>query len=523
MIGLKYFFAFSLFIFSINKSQKPILSEYEVMNAVKRNAKNNAEEVIRLNRFAQRQHYKKAELLSYLALQEYYLDKNNYALSFQYSQKGEGLAKQLADDQSMSRLLKERGKLNIILGSLNQADKDLRSAVDFANKVKDYTAKQILLSAAYANMGGLFEGKSQHDSILFYMTKSLWAIEKLSHHKLPPDQYEEQQNLLIYGNLNMGSFYTYFHEPQDLDKASPFFLFALKQINAYKNSPDELKLDVLHALGRFYMQKKEFSRSISFYENALKINTKVKNKQTQLYLYKDLTTVYYTLHDLEMENKYLKLYAGLNDSIRENDKKSIVQRTDLQIAEKDKTLNEKYSIQNKKIMSVIIVFFSLVLLITYWRYYKNTKKPLIRNEATENDSSSSDNVDASAAISAETEDKLMKKLIGFEDNEKFLKSDIKLSSLAHQLKTNTKYLSMLIKKRNNQNFTGYINQLRIRYIIKKLRTHPKYMEYKISYLAEECGYSSTQVFVIAFKKETGQTPSQYLELMRANIEERDPE
>ena len=117
----------------------------------------------------------------------------------------------------MSPVLKASGKLNIILESLNQAYQDLRSAIKYANKVKDYRAKQILLSAAYANMGGLFEGKSQNDSILFYMTKSLLAIEKLNNRKLPTDLYEQQQNLLIYGNLNMGSFYTYFHEPQDLN------------------------------------------------------------------------------------------------------------------------------------------------------------------------------------------------------------------------------------------------------------------------------------------------------------------
>lgn len=521
MTGLKYLLIVSLFISPFFISQKRSFSEVELINAMKNSSKNDIDQIIRFNQLATQKNYKKAELLSSIALQKYYLDKNNYPLSFHYSQKAETVATQLSDDQSMSQVLKERGKLNIILESLNQADQDLRSAIKYANKVKDYRAKQILLSAAYANMGGLFEGKSQNDSILFYMTKSLLAIEKLNNRKLPTDLYEQQQNLLIYGNLNMGSFYTYFHEPQDLNKASPFFLFAQRQMNQYKNPPDELQVDVLHSLGRFYMQKKEYERSISFIKKALKTNEKVKNVKTKLYLYKDLKTVYDSLHDLEMENKYLKLYSALNDSIRENEKKSIVVKTELQIAEKDKTLREKYAFRllTKRVLAgVAFLCFIFVFIIIYKVYFIKPQQSSTPNPRPESNDPFADLLDPSLAISIETEDKLMKKLVSFEENEKFLKSDIRLSSLAHQLKTNTKYLSILIKKRDNQNFTGYINQLRIRYIINKLRTDPKYLEYKISYLAEESGYSSTQVFVIAFKKETGHTPSQYIDLLRENPE-----
>ncbi|NHQ71954.1 helix-turn-helix domain-containing protein, partial [Elizabethkingia miricola] len=48
------------------------------------------------------------------------------------------------------------------------------------------------------------------------------------------------------------------------------------------------------------------------------------------------------------------------------------------------------------------------------------------------------------------------------------------------------------------------------YIIDKLYNNPLYREYKISYLAEECGYSSHQVFITAFRKETGMTPSYFI-------------
>lgn len=115
------------------------------------------------------------------------------------------------------------------------------------------------------------------------------------------------------------------------------------------------------------------------------------------------------------------------------------------------------------------------------------------------------------AISAETYNSILKRISKFEKSEKFLRKDINLTWLSNHLNTNTKYLSEVIKSHTGKNFNGYINGLRIRYIINKLTEMPVYRDYKISYLAEECGYGSPQVFAIAFKRETGVTPSYFIE------------
>ncbi|WP_407510556.1 helix-turn-helix domain-containing protein [Elizabethkingia anophelis] len=78
------------------------------------------------------------------------------------------------------------------------------------------------------------------------------------------------------------------------------------------------------------------------------------------------------------------------------------------------------------------------------------------------------------------------------------------------MNTNPKYLSQIINLHKEQNFNGYINKLRINYIPHKLYNNLRYREYKISYLAEECSYTSPQVFIRAFKKETGMTPSYFI-------------
>lgn len=82
--------------------------------------------------------------------------------------------------------------------------------------------------------------------------------------------------------------------------------------------------------------------------------------------------------------------------------------------------------------------------------------------------------------------------------------------MSNLFNTNPKYLSQIIRESRNQNFNSYINQLRINYISNKLYSTTLYREYKISYLAEECGYASPQVFINAFRKETGMTPSYFI-------------
>ncbi|WP_260256382.1 helix-turn-helix domain-containing protein [Elizabethkingia miricola] len=41
----------------------------------------------------------------------------------------------------------------------------------------------------------------------------------------------------------------------------------------------------------------------------------------------------------------------------------------------------------------------------------------------------------------------------------------------------------------------------------------------MSYLAEECGYASSQVFINAFRKETGMTPSYFINGLKSQIVE----
>lgn len=119
-------------------------------------------------------------------------------------------------------------------------------------------------------------------------------------------------------------------------------------------------------------------------------------------------------------------------------------------------------------------------------------------------------------MTLETEAKLLELLEDFEKGELFNSNNMSLPFLAGELNTNTKYLSYVINQHKSTDFKSYINRLRINYIVDKLNNDEKYRQYKISTLADECGFSSHSKFASVFKAVTNFSPSAYIKLLNAD-------
>jgi AraC-like DNA-binding protein len=117
-------------------------------------------------------------------------------------------------------------------------------------------------------------------------------------------------------------------------------------------------------------------------------------------------------------------------------------------------------------------------------------------------------------IPQDTEKLILAKLKRFESTTRFTSKDISLAVLAAQFDTNTKYLSEIINTHYHVNFNTYINKLRINYLVEKLKSDPNYINYKISYLAEDCGFASHSSFATVFKSITGISPVTFIELLK---------
>jgi len=118
------------------------------------------------------------------------------------------------------------------------------------------------------------------------------------------------------------------------------------------------------------------------------------------------------------------------------------------------------------------------------------------------------------SIPEKTENIVLEKLKLFENSQEFINPGISLQTLAKKLGTNTKYLSEIINQHKEKNFATYINELRINYIIQKLKDDSAYKNYKIKYLAEESGFSSHSLFASVFKNMIGISPANYIQLLK---------
>lgn len=187
-------------------------------------------------------------------------------------------------------------------------------------------------------------------------------------------------------------------------------------------------------------------------------------------------------------------------------------------------MDEQGKAHTGNIQKILMISLTVIILlvaggILFWK--RNQKKlhenyEAVINTLNKNNSSPVQNTqlevssEKSITITDETVKMILGKLEKFEKSQKFIKKDLSLTSLATDLNTNTRYLSEIIKQYKENNYNNYINGLRINYIINKLYENPIYREYKISYLAEACGFSSREVFAVIFKKETGVSPSYFI-------------
>lgn len=117
-------------------------------------------------------------------------------------------------------------------------------------------------------------------------------------------------------------------------------------------------------------------------------------------------------------------------------------------------------------------------------------------------------------LSEEKTQELLEKLSLFEKEYRYLTPNITITSLAKEFDTNAKYLSEVINTSRHQNFTNYLNRLRIIYAKEQLCINKKLQLMTIQALAEEFGFNTARSFSEAFLKYIGIKLSFYISQLK---------
>ncbi|SFT64482.1 AraC-type DNA-binding protein [Chryseobacterium formosense] len=552
------FFAFLSYISFFAQNQKDAVSS-EITKAtidkklsyIKENEINTKDEekmLLQLRADAEKISYEKGILLSGDYLMTNYNLQRNHTKVVELGNQLKKIIKDKKEDPTgvISSIYRRNALALMYLGLDDESKKDVQKAIFFAKTIENPDRKYLRLTQTYMdmhshynNLTNLSDNKSYKDSTLYYLEKSLEAANKIKDNNGEiPDKKKYSEIIYIY--LRLGIFYLeYSDEKGNLALAEKNLLTAEKIQKEKPSLPERDMAILLNQLSWLYLEKKEFKKTIDYANQALNLEKQSYDPTVRVESFEFLATAYTEMGDKEKSALFMKKYTNLKDSLNVINKSNANTAMKNVIAETDKDYKEN----SKKMLFIIGVLILIAGTVTTFLWKRKNRilrqkyEKIIENLNNETssyiDNSTTDfsedidlqeeknnlepensAISQKNTISSETETRILKKLAAFEKSTKFLKKDLTIGLLAGQLNTNSKYLSEIIKHHKSQNFSNYINQLKINFIIHKLYNEPNYREYKISYLADVCGYASPQVFVIAFKKIHGMTPSYFIESLK---------
>ncbi|NAS30385.1 helix-turn-helix domain-containing protein [Flavobacteriaceae bacterium R38] len=283
-------------------------------------------------------------------------------------------------------------------------------------------------------------------------------------------------------------------------------------------------IDAYFYLGKSYEGLNDQEQKLFYYEKIDSL-TEISNylipetKQTYL----ELAEHYKQLNDSEKQLKYLdKLfyidsildtnYKYVNDKLETDyDIPNLIRDKEILI---DTLKDENVKTARTRLLVTILLSVSLFgLFFFYYRQKRYRKKfELLLAKGNEKEQEENLNLEKKqiADVSEATVAHLIASLQKFEDNERFLKTNLSLDKLAKSFKTNSKYLSIVINHIKHKNVSQYINDLRIDYVIRKLKQDSKFRKFTIKAIANEIGFNTDQAFSKAFYKKTGISPSYFI-------------
>lgn len=281
-------------------------------------------------------------------------------------------------------------------------------------------------------------------------------------------------------------------------------------------------------LGKKLLACQSFTKVDSVYRATKKISTEF----TDGYPY--LISYYKNLGDKENQLKYISSYMILDSTLQKNYKelnKVVINQYDTPhlISDKEnliKSLHYKQQIFYWGLLLAVIIISGLGL-----NQYNLKKKYRLRFEDIiyESNKSITQNSEVEATKEAKNEltkvaemgiaeelvRQILEKLDNFENEKRFLESNISIQTLSSSFETNSKYVSKIVNIYKEKTFVQYINDLRIDYAVSQLKESNKLRKYTIHALALEFGFNNADSFSAVFYKKTGIKPSYFIKELDA--------
>ncbi|MFD2563667.1 helix-turn-helix domain-containing protein [Aquimarina rubra] len=450
--------------------------------------------------------------LGYSNKAEYYLEKrnfqkslNNYLNAKKYTEKESRMDLLVEHNIGIlkSRLGQNEEALEIFKKSWRKAIKEnyketdpanyltnLFSLSDTYNRVKKYD------SASYYNNIGLKESiiaKNQNKYYHFVLNEAVNDFD-IGRYNKAKDSIERVLSNIDYLN-KPNQIVTYFYmgkislKLSDKEQAIHNF----KQVDSLFNEIHDI-----------------IPEARETYEHLIRYFKQNKDKESQLYYIEQLLSV-----DSILNTNYKYLSKKIN---QEYDTPKLIAEKETVI---DDLKNKNKTFSKGIILISILLIMSLFGLFYYYIRQKKLQKRFQKviaslDEQKKDSKAATKDHQKSLGISQKVINKILEMLENFETNEDYLNKQVTINGLSKKFNTNPNYLSKVINTYREKSFSNYINELRINYVVDKLKVDTKFRKYTMKAIANEIGFNTTEAFSRSFHKQIGLYPSYFIKQLDKN-------
>ncbi|WP_271785125.1 AraC family transcriptional regulator [Aquimarina algiphila] len=432
-------------------------------------------------------------LKDYLKALEYSKKVNNYNYTYALKHNIALIKRKLGKYQEAKKLFNECLIYEKSKVKKTEAD-TLSYLITLSEQISVYRLNNELDSAKILNDKGIELSKQKTIGYLFKLNNGIFnyynkeyqlAVEEINT-ALP--KFFIKENKFYYENYNLISAYLYLGRSyKHLNKKEKAIIY-FKKIDSISKSINYFTLESRSA----YIELVNYYKSTGDYSNQLLFIDKL----------------------LSADSVLTRNYRLISDQLyREFDTKELIKEKEQIITALEKE-NTKISTQNI-IISILLIISLFGGGYYYYRqhlYKKRFLKLLDKTNTTnqKKDRSDNDDLSSSSSINKETLNHLMDKLQVFEEKQGYLKQGLNTKDLAKSFGSNASYLSKVVNTFKEKNFTSYINDLRIDFVVTKLREDRIFRKYTVKAIAQDIGFNNAEAFAKAFYKKTGIYPSYFI-------------
>ncbi len=332
-------------------------------------------------------------------------------------------------------------------------------------------------------------------------------------------------------SANLGNVYL---NEKKLDSALSYSLLAIKRYHK-KNHVGTVYLNI----AEIYSLKKNTDSALFYYKKCIPELQAENNIEYLNAAFDSIKSIYIRKKDTGESLRYYHMQMAILKKLENMDNSSIETKTDSLLASNESTDSAKTILLFLVAPSLLLV--SVLIFYFFTRIRKRNagsreeqaekNKTLNKREVqvetskgyAEEEQPEPGSQESEPEVSGESpfQKKIIASLSAYEATGFYLDPTVTLAKVAMHLGTGTRSLSEIINQHKEMNFSAYINSLRVEYIIRLLYEDPKYRNYKIAYLATLCGFTSHSTFTKIFKSIKGISPSEYIDIIKANSEKTD--